>query len=114
MPSRPCPFKPPRAERPRVQEKTLARGYGGNWRKLRAAFLAAHPLCAECRRQGRLTPATVVDHITPHHGIDDPLYWDLDHNGQALCASCHGAKSASERGSGPQVAPVDIREGRGG
>lgn len=72
------------------------RGYNGAWRRARAAFLMDHPLCEECRREGRLTPATVVDHITPHKGNRE-LFWN-EKNWQALCKSCHDRKTAKEDG----------------
>ncbi|WP_368875625.1 HNH endonuclease signature motif containing protein, partial [Proteus penneri] len=40
--------------------------YGGRWAKVRLVFLNEHPLCVMCQEQGRVTAATVVDHITPH------------------------------------------------
>jgi 5-methylcytosine-specific restriction protein A len=72
------------------------RGYDARWRRARAAYLAAHPLCAECSRQGRVTPARVVDHVVPHRG-DQALFWD-EANWQPLCDhtspfDCHGAKT---------------------
>ena len=59
----------------------------------RARFLRGHPLCAECMKQGKLTPATVVDHIIPHRG-DKKLFWD-ESNWQPLCESCHNHKTGS-------------------
>ena len=73
-----------------------SRGYGHKWRQAREAFLRAHPLCAECERHGRLTPATDVDHIVPHRG-DMGRFWDSTHWHQ-LCARCHSSKTASEDG----------------
>jgi len=67
------------------------RGYGARWRRARAYFLRHNPLCAECERQGRPKPATIVDHIKPHRG-DADLFWDVD-NWQALCATCHSVKT---------------------
>lgn len=72
------------------------RGYDRRWRNARAAFLAAHPLCAECSKHGRVTPARVVDHIVPHRG-DEKLFWD-EKNWQSLCDftspyDCHGKKT---------------------
>ena len=76
-----------------------ARGYGYRWSKVREAFLREHPLCVECMKQGRITPATDVDHIIPHRG-DPELMWNPD-NYQALCHSCHSRKTAREdRGFG--------------
>ena len=53
------------------------------WKELRLDHLAKEPLCVFCQREGKLTPATVVDHITPHKGNLD-LFFD-DNNLQSLC-----------------------------
>ena len=50
------------------------RGYNGRWEKARTRFLKAHPLCVRCMEQGRLTRATVVDHIIPHRGDARPCF----------------------------------------
>jgi len=42
-----------------------------------------------CAEQGKVTPATVVDHVKPHKG-DQQLFWDKT-NHQALCKLCHDA-----------------------
>lgn len=71
--------------------------YGtSRWTKARAAFLQLHPLCAACEAEGRLVPAMVVDHVTPHRG-DLRLFWDSG-NWQALCKPCHDRKTAAEDG----------------
>ena len=77
----------------RVRGGADARGYNSKWRKARVAFLQKHPLCAECQREGKLTPATVVDHIIPHRG-DQRLFWD-EKNWQPLCKDCHDKKTGS-------------------
>ncbi|HMO86434.1 MAG TPA: HNH endonuclease [Lacipirellulaceae bacterium] len=66
--------------------------YTHAWTKAAAAFRKANPLCAECQRQGRTTPAYCVDHIIPHRG-DPGLFWAAD-NWQSLCRSCHATKTA--------------------
>lgn len=75
------------------------RGYGGKWRKEREAWLRAHPLC-ECEQcQGgrvRVTPASVVDHRTPHRG-DMRLFWDRK-NWQSMSKACHDRKTATQDG----------------
>lgn len=81
---------------PEPRESAASRGYGAKWRKARLAHLQEHPLCAECHKTGRITPATVVDHITPHKG-NMKLFWDSN-NWQALCASHHSQKTAREDG----------------
>lgn len=72
------------------------RGYTKRWGRARAAYLAKHPLCVECLKDNRPVPATVVDHITPHKG-DQSLFWD-ETNWQALCKTCHDAKTVREDG----------------
>lgn len=64
------------------------------WRELRASVLDAEPLCRECAKQGRLTPARVVDHIEPLAKRPD-LALDPE-NLQPLCGSCHSEKTARE------------------
>lgn len=66
------------------------------WRKAREIFLNEHPLCAECLKEHRDEPGTVVDHIKPHHG-DYELFWSVD-NWQSLCAQHHSSKTAREDG----------------
>jgi len=76
-----------------ARESASQRGYDARWRRARALFLKQNPLCAECLRENRLTPATVVDHIVPHRG-DEKLFWDQG-NWQSLCKSCHDKKTGS-------------------
>ncbi|HBW0852979.1 TPA: HNH endonuclease [Klebsiella quasipneumoniae] len=40
--------------------------YGSKWDRERLIFLRNNPLCVMCQEQGRVTAATVVDHIIPH------------------------------------------------
>lgn len=93
MPMRPPQFRPswigPRIQpaRPNASE----RGYGGAWRKRRAAFLAAHPVCCTpgCRAR-----ATHADHIRLRRdgGSDDAA------NLRPLCHPCHSRITASADG----------------
>jgi 5-methylcytosine-specific restriction protein A len=58
------------------------------WRKRRAAQLAEHPLCKLCMDlRGRVTPATVADHVVPHRG--DPVLFEGPL--MSLCATCHSS-----------------------
>ena len=52
------------------------------WTRLSKVFREQHPLCAECKRQGIITPAEVVDHIVPWPVCED--FFDVK-NLQALC-----------------------------
>jgi 5-methylcytosine-specific restriction endonuclease McrA len=40
-------------------------GYGGQHQKLREQLLHEEPLCRMCKAQGRITPASIDDHIVP-------------------------------------------------
>lgn len=64
-----------------------------NWKRLRQMQLNQEPLCRECKKQGKVKEATVVDHIIP---IEEggPRYDML--NLQSLCESHHNQKSAKE------------------
>ena len=71
------------------------------WRTLRALHLAANPLCVYCEKAGRVTLATVVDHIIPHRG-DEGLFWDAN-NLQSLCQPHHDATKQREEKRGHVV-----------
>jgi 5-methylcytosine-specific restriction protein A len=66
------------------------------YREARELFLAEHPLCSECERQGRTRAATVLDHREPHGG-DYEKFWDQS-NWQSLCQSCHSIKTNERNG----------------
>jgi 5-methylcytosine-specific restriction enzyme A len=95
MPDRAGQYRPfPPRPRPRETRPTAAqRGYGSRWQRAAKAYLAAHPLCAECGRQGRVTAAACVDHVVPHRG-DMALFW-APSNWQPLCKRCHDRKTAA-------------------
>lgn len=61
------------------------------WRKNRVIFLKRNPLCVLCEQQGRLKPATIVDHIKPHKGNYELFI--KQSNWQALCKICHDYKT---------------------
>lgn len=73
-----------------------SRGYDHHWQKYRPEYLRRHPLCRTCAAAGRVTVATVVDHIIPHRG-DMELFWDPT-NHQPQCKKCHDIKTATEDG----------------
>ena len=79
---------------------TAQRGYGGKWQAYRLKFLERNPLCDMCHSQGKVTAATVVDHVVDHRG-SQALFWDKA-NHQALCKPCHSVKTAAEGGIGWQ------------
>ena len=75
------------------------RGYDAAWRRCRAAFLAAHPLCQcdDCKGGTiRTTPATVVDHIV---AVADAPELRLDwSNLRAMAKRCHDRRTALDQG----------------
>jgi 5-methylcytosine-specific restriction enzyme A len=102
LPSKPSVHRPPgvwsaaevKGDLDRQRPSAARRGYGARWRRARVAYLARHRLCMRCLVQGRVVPATVVDHVVPHRG-DERLFWD-EANWAALCKRCHDAKTARE------------------
>jgi 5-methylcytosine-specific restriction enzyme A len=68
--------------------------YGRRWRHARRRFLAEHPWCPDCEREGWLEPAVEVDHHVPHEGNYE-RFWD-ESNWRALCKRHHSAKTARE------------------
>jgi 5-methylcytosine-specific restriction protein A len=78
-----------------MQERDPRHGdfYGASWRKLRVSYLAAHPVCEICEREGRLTPATLVHH---KRKLSDGGK-NNEQNLMALCLECH-SRLHSENG----------------
>lgn len=83
----------------RAEKKRL---YNTRWRKLRLLHLKAHPLCVMCTQDGRIAPATEVDHIIKHDG-DRTLFFDK-RNLQSLCADHHRGYKAKLERSGKDTA----------
>lgn len=63
------------------------------WRELRKKKLKLSPFCEECRKNGVIVKATMVDHKVPIKQGGVPL--DIE-NLQSLCWSCHSRKSVQE------------------
>jgi 5-methylcytosine-specific restriction protein A len=65
------------------------------WRRVARYQLMVEPLCAFCLTRGLAVPASIVDHVEPHHG-DLSKFWMGKL--QSLCATCHNRdKSPEER-----------------
>ena len=63
------------------------------WQTLRASYLAKHPVCESCDKEGNTTLACVVHHVVPVEDATDvaameSLAFDAS-NLMALCNACH-------------------------
>lgn len=72
------------------RDPEINKRYGSAWRKIRAQYVAKHPLCEQCEAEGRLTPVAEVHHIRPlaHGGTHD------EDNLMSLCKPCHSRQTA--------------------
>lgn len=67
------------------------------WLALRDQQLRHEPLCAYCLKGGRVTPATVCDHVEMHDG-DPAKFWAGPF--QSLCAHHHNSDKQGEESRG--------------
>jgi 5-methylcytosine-specific restriction endonuclease McrA len=56
------------------------------WQQIRRHQLQEHPLCKYCAETRIVEPATICDHVEPHHG-DVNKFWSGPF--QSLCKRCH-------------------------
>lgn len=82
-------------ERPRSKPSS-ALYHTWRWTQLSRVFRAEHPLCEECKRQGRLRPSTCVDHIEPWPICGEKRFFDRA-NLQALCEECNNTKGQRDK-----------------
>lgn len=90
------------ARRPDPRPSASERGYDARWHRLRAAYVAQHPVC-EIREKCNGDPVAEVDHIIPisrarHLRLD----WD---NLQSACKACHAWKTAEDQRKQAERAP---------
>jgi 5-methylcytosine-specific restriction protein A len=69
------------------------------WRHVARYQLMTEPLCRFCLERGTPEPATVVDHVVPHHG-DITSFWTGKL--QSLCKRCHDGRKGDEERLGYQ------------
>ena len=91
MPQRPSTHRPAGLNAPAHLRRgtSTQRGYGADWRRRKAAFLARHKKCVACGG-----PSNTCDHIIPltRGGKDDASNW------QAMCTACHSRKTVLHDG----------------
>lgn len=80
------------ARRSWERSQPVPRIRGRRLQRLRARLFREHPLCVQCYAEGRVTVATIRDHIVPlaEGGPDDET------NVQPLCQSCSDVKTSQE------------------
>jgi len=76
------------------RDPTKKKRYGRTWRRIRDQQLAKYPLCEQCEKAGKITPAREVHHIKPlsKGGTNE------SDNLMSLCTSCHSEITAREGG----------------
>jgi len=70
---------------------------------LRAMVLAEEPFCRPCRKRGRFTASTEVDHIVPLQDGGS----DARQNLQGICRDCHIVKHGGMPRVGADGWPID-------
>lgn len=87
-----CPEHAKQAQRRYDRDRGTAaqRGYDARWRRVRLMVLREEPLCRECAKAGRVTPATEVHHI------DGDVRNMTRENLEPLCRECHSRKTARQ------------------
>lgn len=79
-----------RRENPDTHDKFYS---SARWKEVRAGQLREFPLCTMCKANGKVTAATVVDHVKPiRQGGERYEHSNL----QSLCWSCHSSKTRLE------------------
>jgi 5-methylcytosine-specific restriction protein A len=71
--------------------------YGKRWRKRARYQLQVEPLCRMCASEGRLTAASVADHVIPHRG-------DINSFGLVSCRVCALSITTARRRSSSSAA----------
>lgn len=78
----------------RTRDQAVQRLYDTvRWEQIRIRQLSNEPWCAACLADGLYTPATDVDHVTPHRGDQEKFFAGPF---QSLCHSCHSRKTIRE------------------
>jgi len=79
--------------RKRSSGSATLRDHSRAYRRLCASILDSEPLCRYCRAEGRISPATLIDHIVALSlgGSNDRF------NLAPACVDCNAAKAAVEQ-----------------
>jgi len=75
------------------RDPAINKRYGSAWRRIRARYVKAHPICERCEQEGRLTPASEVHHLRE---LSDGGTHDFS-NLQSLCKGHHSSLHLQKR-----------------
>lgn len=82
------------------------------WRKLRETYIKQNPLCKECLKQGKVTPAEDVHHIKSgfSKGTANRILL-LDYNNlMSLCKQCHNMLHSKENNPNYKTIEEQIKD----
>ena len=65
------------------------------WKRLRRIKLSENPLCAGCLTEGKVTPASDIDHLFPWRQLGKEAFYV--NRFQSLCHEHHSMKTQQER-----------------
>lgn len=102
------PKKPKKVRKATDAKKLRAEAYNSQkWKKLRETYLKNNPLCEECLKKGKVTPATSVHHkVSPFKNGEINYNLLLDYNNlESVDHECHAAIHNKEQG---HVSPEDV------
>ncbi len=74
------------------RDPAVRKRYGRTWKRIRDRYIKAHPLCEECKKNGKITAAEEVHHIIPLSKGGT----SADDNLMSLCTPCHSEITARD------------------
>lgn len=103
--------KKPKVERQDTDMRNLRQKAYQNtkWRKMRDTYMHEHPLCEECLKQGKVTPAEDIHHKRSPFQKGE-VNWNLllDYNNlEAVCKTCHATIHNNQNGVKTQAQIIE-------
>ena len=86
-----------------VDSRMAKRITGRQLQRIRRQHFNEHPLCVECKKEGRVEPAVELDHITALVNGGPDFDEDEGENRQGLCERHHKLKTERDLGRRERV-----------